>query len=99
MLAEEDDSFEDDEDDYYQRKRAQIYRAPELNFVKDAEPTAAADVYAFAIILIEIATRNDPYGVSTNLPLMDLFSTVNLDYLLNSSWSISIQWVKVEIVR
>ena len=95
MLAEEDDSFEDDEDDYYQRKRAQIYRAPELNYVKDAELTPAADVYAFAIILIEIATRNDPYGVSTNLQLMYLLPTVNLDHLCLQQLMVHFNQVKI----
>ncbi|XP_052777167.1 atrial natriuretic peptide receptor 2-like [Mya arenaria] len=54
--------FEDDEDEFYQGRRARIYIAPEFADVKEFEPTAACDVYAFAIILIEIATRNDPYG-------------------------------------
>ncbi|XP_060558580.1 atrial natriuretic peptide receptor 1-like [Ruditapes philippinarum] len=61
-LADEDDDFEDDEDEFYQEKRAQIYKAPEYLDQKAYEPTPAGDVYAFAIILIEIATRNDPYG-------------------------------------
>lgn len=48
----------------YQKKRTQIYMAPEFG---DADPynyspTMAGDVYAFAIILVEIAIRNDPYG-------------------------------------
>jgi atrial natriuretic peptide receptor A len=62
-LADEDDDFEDDEDEFYQEKRAQIYKAPEFLDQKAYEPTPAGDVYAFAIVLIEIATRNDPYGV------------------------------------
>ncbi|WAR24227.1 ANPRA-like protein [Mya arenaria] len=53
----------DDEDEFYQGRRARIYIAPEFADVKEFEPTAACDVYAFAIILIEIATRNDPYGL------------------------------------
>lgn len=50
----------------YKNQRTRIYMAPEFG---DADPykyekTMAGDVYAFAIIMIEIATRNDPYGVS-----------------------------------
>ncbi|CAH1772446.1 unnamed protein product [Owenia fusiformis] len=39
-----------------------VYRAPEVVDFEHASPTPEADVYAFAIILVEIATRNDPYG-------------------------------------
>ena len=63
-MVDDDDDFEDDEDEFYQEKRAQIYKAPEYLEQKAYVPTPAGDVYAFAIILIEIATRNDPYGVS-----------------------------------
>jgi len=63
ITMDEDDEYEDDEDDYNQEKRADIYKAPEFKSAKSFCPTAAGDVYAFAIILIEIATRNDPYGV------------------------------------
>ena len=52
------------QDWYFKLRRAKVYRAPELRDVKTSEPTAPADVYAFAIILVEIATREDPYGVS-----------------------------------
>lgn len=62
-MFDEGDDFEDDEDEYYQEKRAQVYKAPEFLDQKSFSPTAAGDVYAFAIILVEIATRNDPYGV------------------------------------
>lgn len=61
---DDDDDFEDNEDDYNKEKRAKIYMAPEFSHVKSFVPTAFGDVYAFSIILIEIATRNDPYGVS-----------------------------------
>lgn len=39
-----------------------VYCAPELGSV-GCRKSAEGDVYAFAIILIEIATRQDPYGV------------------------------------
>ena len=56
----------------YREKQARVYQAPETRPTKGPEskgspgshPTEAADVYAFGIILIELATRNDPYGVS-----------------------------------
>ena len=55
---------DDEDDDYcYHDIRSQVYKAPEFLNTKTYEPTAAGDVYAYAIILIEIATRNDPYGV------------------------------------
>ncbi|XP_066468706.1 atrial natriuretic peptide receptor 1-like [Tiliqua scincoides] len=38
----------------------QIYLAPEAHSVPNFEPTPAADVYSYAIILLEIATRSDP---------------------------------------
>ncbi|KAL4235759.1 hypothetical protein ACF0H5_004151 [Mactra antiquata] len=49
----------------YRNKRAAIYMAPEFAAVENYESydaTMAGDVYAYAIILIEVATRNDPYG-------------------------------------
>ncbi|XP_045157129.2 atrial natriuretic peptide receptor 1-like [Mercenaria mercenaria] len=62
MLDDEEDDFEDNEDEFYQEKRAQVYKAPEFLDQKAYVPTIAGDVYAFSIILVEIATRNDPYG-------------------------------------
>ncbi|XP_052256340.1 atrial natriuretic peptide receptor 1-like [Dreissena polymorpha] len=58
----DDDDYKDTNDAFYQNKRAKIYVAPEHARSEEFEPTAAGDVYAFAIILIEIATRNDPFG-------------------------------------
>lgn len=54
---------EDEVDNLYNDKRFQVYKSPEFQAFKTYEPTAAGDVYSFAIILVEIATRNDPYGV------------------------------------
>lgn len=45
-------------------RRACVYHAPEIKHQAFPVITAAVDVYAFGIILIEIATRNDPFGVS-----------------------------------
>ena len=61
----------------YHIKKNRVYQAPELRQNVDtstsiitqaaaATPTAAADTYSFGVILIELATRNDPYGVSLN---------------------------------
>ncbi|XP_053159133.1 atrial natriuretic peptide receptor 1-like isoform X2 [Hemicordylus capensis] len=38
----------------------QMYLAPEAHSIPNFEPTPAADVYSYAIILLEIATRSDP---------------------------------------
>ena len=44
------------------KKQHYVYLAPEL--VKTASPpTEYSDVYAFGVILVEIATRGDPYQV------------------------------------
>ncbi|WAR24775.1 ANPRA-like protein, partial [Mya arenaria] len=46
----------------YQLTRSAVYVAPEL-FSEDGFKTSAeGDVYAFAILMIEIALRMDPYG-------------------------------------
>ena len=57
----------DEDESYYHEKRNQVYKAPEFLNNSTCDPTACGDVYAFSIILIEIATRNDPYGVSPYL--------------------------------
>ena len=54
----------DEDESYYHEKRNQVYKAPEFLNKSTSDATACGDVYAFSIILIEIATRNDPYGVS-----------------------------------
>ncbi|KAM6473127.1 atrial natriuretic peptide receptor 2-like [Liasis olivaceus] len=38
----------------------QVYLAPEAHSMPNFEPTPVADVYSYAIILLEIATRSDP---------------------------------------
>ncbi|XP_062984801.1 atrial natriuretic peptide receptor 2-like [Elgaria multicarinata webbii] len=45
---------------------AQIYVAPEAHSILNFEPTPVADVYSYAIILLEIATRSDPTLDDTN---------------------------------
>ncbi|XP_071147062.1 atrial natriuretic peptide receptor 1-like [Mytilus edulis] len=62
MMIDLDDDDDDNDDDYYKEMRTHVYRAPELSGQSPYIPTEAGDVYAFAIILVEIATRNDPYG-------------------------------------
>ncbi|XP_061473687.1 atrial natriuretic peptide receptor 1-like [Rhineura floridana] len=60
----------------------QIYLAPEAHSVPSFEPTPAADVYSYAIILLIIATRSDPTlkddtpseEYSLCLPLAELIS-------------------------
>ncbi|XP_069127745.1 atrial natriuretic peptide receptor 2-like [Argopecten irradians] len=59
IITEDDDDNEADE--YYKKMRERVYKAPELFDLNEYESTAPLDVYAYSIILIEIATRNDPY--------------------------------------
>ena len=65
-------SFERD-DHIFKLKRNKVYVAPEVpSRADDVEEvtsslrvaTGPGDVYAFGVILVEIATREDPYGVS-----------------------------------
>ncbi|KAE8632671.1 hypothetical protein XENTR_v10001623 [Xenopus tropicalis] len=44
----------------YQERLVQVYMPPEDETVSGPEKSAAADMYSYAIILLEIATRNDP---------------------------------------
>ena len=53
----------DDNDNYYKEIRSRVYKAPEFLIDELSSSTAPGDVYSFSIILIEIATRNDPYQV------------------------------------
>nr|XP_020831893.1 atrial natriuretic peptide receptor 1-like [Phascolarctos cinereus] len=43
----------------YQQHLRQMYLAPEAQLVPNWEPSALGDVYSYAIILLEIATRSD----------------------------------------
>ncbi|XP_009977396.1 PREDICTED: atrial natriuretic peptide receptor 2-like, partial [Tauraco erythrolophus] len=44
----------------YQQHLIQIYTAPEIHSLSNFEPNSMTDVYSYAIILLEIATRSDP---------------------------------------
>ncbi|KFP28985.1 Atrial natriuretic peptide receptor 2, partial [Colius striatus] len=52
----------------HQQHLIQIYTAPEIHSLSDFEPTSMTDVYSYAIILLEIATRSDP------MPKDDVYS-------------------------
>ncbi|XP_044535181.1 atrial natriuretic peptide receptor 1-like [Gracilinanus agilis] len=66
----------------YQQRLRQIYLAPEAHLVSNWEPSALGDVYSYAIILLEIATRSDPVQKEEShsveyalcLPLQELIS-------------------------
>ncbi|XP_001509130.2 atrial natriuretic peptide receptor 1-like [Ornithorhynchus anatinus] len=53
-----EDSYEDFSS--YQQRLRQMYLAPEAHLITNLEPSALGDIYSYAIILLEIATRNDP---------------------------------------
>ena len=42
---------------------SKVYNPPEFSLDDSRRPSPAADMYAFSIILYEIATRAGPYGV------------------------------------
>ncbi|XP_067838451.1 atrial natriuretic peptide receptor 1-like [Heptranchias perlo] len=44
----------------YRQRLIQVYLPPEAQMTPNFEPTPATDVYSYAIILLEIATRSDP---------------------------------------
>ena len=54
-----------DEEEDVKHRMSKVYQAPEIH--QSDRVTQAVDVYAYSIILVEIATRNDPYGVSVAL--------------------------------
>ncbi|XP_027302647.3 atrial natriuretic peptide receptor 1 isoform X3 [Anas platyrhynchos] len=66
----------------YQQHFIQVYIAPEIHSLSDFEPNSMTDVYSYAIILLEIATRSDPMPkddvhsaeYSWCLPLAELIS-------------------------
>ena len=58
-------SDEEDEDDLrLKEQKLQVYIAPELKDLNPRIATGPGDVYSYSIILVEIATRADPYGVN-----------------------------------
>lgn len=68
------DEIEDEDVDHVMKgRRYVVYQGPEFNstrpsndtLAKVRHPTGEGDVYAFAIILVEVATRNEAYEVST----------------------------------
>jgi len=54
---------EEIEDAKYAEMRSSVYVAPELFTPNGFSSSEEGDVYAFAILMIEIALRTDPYGV------------------------------------
>ena len=46
------------------QQACKVYLAPEMLVSNSIAPTAPGDVYSYAILLVEIATRLDPYSVS-----------------------------------
>ena len=46
------------------QQACKIYLAPELRVSNSSLPTAPGDVYSYAVLLVEVATRIDPYSVS-----------------------------------
>ncbi|XP_072216534.1 atrial natriuretic peptide receptor 1-like [Excalfactoria chinensis] len=66
----------------YQQHVIQIDTAPEIHSLSESEPNSMTDVYSYAIILLEIATRSDPMPkddvpsaeCSWCLPLTELIS-------------------------
>lgn len=51
------------------QQACKVYLAPEMLVSNDTTPTAPGDVYSYAILLVEIATRVDPYSVSVSSDL------------------------------
>ncbi|XP_041357474.1 atrial natriuretic peptide receptor 1-like [Gigantopelta aegis] len=66
-----EDLDEEEQNQYDQKeRRLRVYKGPEFWGMAEYYPTFQGDVYAFGVILVEIATRNDPYGNEdpNNLP-------------------------------
>lgn len=61
-FRQNDPDPEEEKETIKANRQSRVYLAPELTG-GFSQPTSAADIYAFAIILVEIATRNDPHGV------------------------------------
>ena len=66
QFREEDAPLKGEKEQLHNNKAllSKIYLAPETELLKPNAMTPAADVYSFAIVLVEIATRNEPNGVS-----------------------------------
>ena len=66
QFREEDAPLKGEKEQLHNNKAllSKIYLAPETELLKPNTMTPAADVYSFAIVLVEIATRNEPNGVS-----------------------------------
>lgn len=59
------DGLTDDLIHQARQQACKVYLAPEIRVSSNATPAAPGDVYSYAVLLVEIATRVDPYSVST----------------------------------
>ena len=64
-LRHSGETEEEDSEEQLQRCVPKVYRAPEVRDLPPRRPSTSipADVYSYAIILFEIATRMDPHSV------------------------------------
>ena len=98
LLRNEDRNEEQQEDEDWKMMRTAIYRGPETLHPGYKGPTQEGDVYAFSMILIEVATRNDPQGVRTsvynevNLGIFPLTPTAQKTPQTNVSHTVARVW-------
>jgi len=59
----QEDEVKSDFIHHARQQACKVYLAPEIRGSSTYIATAPADVYSYAIILVEIATRQDPYSV------------------------------------